>query len=129
MRPYLGRSVFDQALHRRALPLLERDEPTPYIEPIKLEELDDAPFPICGELPEELLSIMEKPIRPGELRLYNLEHALQPAKVYRANALRERSRVEHHSGVPNPFRRLKGSQRLGVLVRYNVKRRWEKMGI
>jgi len=61
-----------------------RDDSPPYAESNESEEFDDAAQPpsLRGELPEELRSIMDQPIRHGELDRYSFESILQPRDVY-----------------------------------------------
>ena len=144
-RYYLDRAQLDQALQRQALPVLEAlaadnnlrngfltrfgDDPPPYAESTESEELDNAPPPPArGELPEELQLIMDKPIRTGELDRYELESTLQPGHVYYTEAHLEELRVSRYK-ANSKFHGAAGSQRLGVLVRHNVKRRWEQLGV
>ncbi|KAF2240530.1 hypothetical protein BU26DRAFT_207337 [Trematosphaeria pertusa] len=146
MPPFLDRVQLDHALHNQAVPLLEaiaandhlrnrslrrfeRDDPPPYAESTESEEFDDAPPPpLRGELPEELQAIMDRPICTDELKRYGLESTLQPGDFYYSEAMLEKSRVTRYR-ANNIFRGVEGSRRLGVLVRHNVKRRWEKLGV
>ena len=138
-RYYLDRAQLDQALQRQVLPVLEAlaadnnlrngfltrfgDDPPPYAESTESEELDNAPPPPPrGELPEELQLIMDKPIRTGELDRYKLESTLQPGHVYYTEAHLEELRVSRYKANSKLYR-VAGSQRLGMLIRYNVKRR------
>lgn len=71
---------------------------------------------------------MDQPICTDELKRYCLESILQPVVSYYSDALLEESRVERYR-ANHVFRGREGSQRLGVLVRHNVKCRWEKLGV
>jgi len=145
--PLLDALAANDNLRDRSLTRFERDDPPPYAEsteseeledgplpPLRrelLEELDDAPLPpLYRKLPEELQSIMDQPICSSELEGYGLEKTLQPGNVYHKEARLDQSRV-----LSSRYRRMgmfsgtDGTQREGVLVRHNIKRRWEQLGV
>ena len=59
---------------------------------------------------------------------FDIGPILDPVDFYYTEAKREESRVEEYRSN-KIFRGVEGSRRYGVLVRHNVKRRWEKLGI
>jgi hypothetical protein len=110
----------------------ERDNPPPYASSTESESEFDSFFapPRPRDMSEELKSIMEKEISDDELNsiAYDMRTWSDPVSFYLTEAKLEEDRLNRY-----PFRsrfiQLKGSRRLGVIVRHNVKRRWEKLGV
>jgi hypothetical protein len=150
MPPFFDRVHLHQAVSSQAIPTLEaiaandnlrslrrfeRDDPPPYVSSTESEELDDDVLnpPLRGRpMPEELKAIIERPIDDDELR--RISHVLHsivgPDDFYYTEAKREHYRLDCRRGPrPKMFRGLNGSRRQGVIVRHNVKRRWEKLGL
>lgn len=112
----------------------ERGIPPPYAKPTESEEIHDAPRPqslpkLGHELPAEWLSIMDAPIRTGEIDLEDLASSLEIFDVYHDEAHLEKARLDSYWWARPTFLNVKGSQRLGILVRHNIKRRWERLGV
>ncbi|KAI9786412.1 MAG: hypothetical protein M1839_006872 [Geoglossum umbratile] len=151
MPPFFDRVQLDDAMRNQAIPVLEalaandnlrnrsyrrfeRDDPPPYVSSTESEEFSDdslaPPPPRRSELPEELKAIMEQPINDDEMKhiSFNLGSILDPIDLYHTEAEREERRAEEYRSN-KIFRGVEGSRRCGVLVRHNVKRRWEKLGI
>jgi hypothetical protein len=131
--PVLEALVANDNLHNRSFRRFERDDPPPYASSTESEEFNDdflAPPPPRGELPEELKAIMEQPINDDEMKniAFDMGPILDPVDFYHTEAKREESRVEEYRSN-KIFSGVEGSRRCGVLVRHNVKRRWEKLGI
>ncbi|KAF2241451.1 hypothetical protein BU26DRAFT_525276 [Trematosphaeria pertusa] len=151
MPPFFDRVQLHQAVSSQAVPALEamaandnlrsllrfeRDDPPPYVSSTESEELDDAdlnPPPRGRPMPEELKAVMERPIDDDELDRISsiLRSIVYPDDFYYTEAMREYYRLNHRSRGPRPemFRGLDGVRRQGVIVRHNVKRRWEKLGV
>jgi hypothetical protein len=151
MPPFFDRVHLYQAVSNQAVPALEaiavndnlrslhrfeRDDPPPYVSSTESEELDDAdliPPPRGRSMPEELIAIMERPIDNDELDSISafMRSIVRPDYFYYTEAKREHYRVDNHVRGPRleMFRELNGARREGVIVRHNVKRRWEKLGV
>ena len=77
---------------------------------------------------------MERPIDDDDVGEIagSLTRELQAHKIYYSEAKREQHRLEKSLPIgptPPEFRTLNFSRRKGVIVRHNVKRRWEKLGV
>ncbi|KAI1160588.1 hypothetical protein F5B18DRAFT_631851 [Nemania serpens] len=151
MPPFLDRVQLHQAVSSQAIPALEaiaannnlrslrrfeRDDPPPYASSTESDEPDEyvlAPPQRRREMQDEVKAIMDRPFDDSELDEIAsiLEPIVYPAKYYYSEALNEHNRLDNHVRGPRPlmFRELKGSRRQGVIVRHNVKRRWEKLGV
>ena len=133
--PALDALVKNDNQDNRSFGSFERGDPPSYAwltEPI---EFSDGflwpPSPLqWAVLPEELKAIMEKPMNDDEMKdiALDVRSILVPVNFYRTEAKREESRVDKYRSN-KIFRGVEGSRRLGVLVRHNVKRRWEKLGM
>lgn len=151
MPPFFDPVHFNQAVSDQAMPLLEaiasndhlrhlrrfeRDDPPPYVSSTESSdhEADFMVPPLCQQIPEELQAVMERPINDFEAKLIasSLEQRLRPYDFYYSEAKFEESRFEENfprGPLPEEFRTLNFSRRKGVVVRHNVKRRWEKLGV
>ncbi len=152
MPPFIDQVHLQQVVHDQAIPMLEeiaandnlrslrrfeRDDPPPYVSSTESSVHGDADFvipPRGRQLPEELQAIMERPIDDGEIEdiSFLLQKIVYPEDFYYSEAISEEYRLDsHYFRRPRPatFKELNGSRRKGVIVRHNVKRRWEKLGI
>ncbi|KAI1289079.1 hypothetical protein F5Y03DRAFT_378428 [Xylaria venustula] len=151
MPPFFDRVQLHQAVTSQAIPMLEaiaandnlrslrrfeRDDPPPYTSSTESEEPEDAdliPQPRGGPMPEELKATIERPFDDVELDdiAFSLESIVYPDHFYYTEAKREHYRLDNRRRGPRPemFRGLNGVRRQGVIVRHNVKRRWEKLGV
>lgn len=151
MPPFVDHVQFQEAVSHQALPVLEaiaandnlrslrrfeRDDPPPYVSSTESEELDPAdliPPPRGRPMPEELKAIMERPFDDDELNdiAFSLENIVYPDWIYYKEAWSEDYRLDMgcRGPLPQMFRGMNGSRREGVIVRHNVKRRWEKLGV
>ncbi|EFY85259.1 hypothetical protein MAC_08719 [Metarhizium acridum CQMa 102] len=151
MPSFLDPVHFNQAMSNQAMPVLqaiasnehlrhlrrfERDDPPPYVSSTESSdhEADFMVPPRCRQIPEELQAVMERPIDDYEAKLIasSLRQHLRPYDFYYAEAKFEESRFEENipkGPLPPEFRTLNFSRRKGVVVRHNVKRRWEKLGV
>ena len=151
MPPFFDRVHLHQAVSSQAIPVLEaiaandnlrslrrfeRDDPPPYVLSTKSEELDDTDLlpPLRGRpMPEELKAIMDRPLNDDEFRTIAsmMRKIVLPDNFYYDEAKREQRRFDSFRRGPRPemFKRLNGSRREGVIIRYNVKRCWEKLGV
>ena len=121
----------------RSLRRFERDDPPPYVSSTESSEHGDADFtmaPWSLQLPEDLQAIMKRPLDDDEVEhlSFLLERVVYPDDFYYSEAMREEIRFDrHYTGRPKlpAFKGLNGSRRTGVIVRHNVKHRWEKLGV
>ena len=84
-------------------------------------------------MPDELKVIMERPFTDAELDEIAdfMREIVRPEYFYYREAKREQRRLDSHGRGPRPemFRILNGARPQGVIIRHNVKRRWEKLGV
>ncbi|KAI3318580.1 hypothetical protein HD806DRAFT_512031 [Xylariaceae sp. AK1471] len=122
----------------RSLRRFERDEPPPYVSSTESEddEAVDRSYqaqPQDGAIPDEILAIMERPLEQSEVDdiASLLESIAYPDEIFHSEAWREQDRLDNQGRGPRPyiFRGSNGVKRQGVIVRHNVKRRWEKLGV
>lgn len=132
--PLLEALAANEIYRNYSLRRFDRDDPPPYVSSTESGELDDyCPTPSQDSpLPEDLRAIMEGPIEDQKIKFLalGLENLATPRHFYYTEVKLEEERLEHYQSVKNTmFRKRKGSRRLGVMARRNVKRRWEKLGI
>ncbi|KAI1117880.1 hypothetical protein F5Y14DRAFT_464907 [Nemania sp. NC0429] len=124
----------------RSLRRFERDEPPAYASSTESEGSEglEQYLPLSSqqrrELEDRVKATMDPPLDDRERSLLAgaMESVVRPDDVYYSNATREYARLEDRclrNHRPEIFLRLKGSRRQGVIVRHNLKRRWEKLGI
>ncbi|PNY23162.1 Uncharacterized protein TCAP_06898 [Tolypocladium capitatum] len=132
--PAIEALAANEHLRNRAVSRFDRDGPPPYASSTESEELGDDLFaPQPGDhhpLPEELRAIIEQPIDDDERSsiAFFWKSITEPSKLYYTEAKREEARLNHRQ-FNRIFRGVEGCRRFGVLVRHNVKHRWEKLGV
>ncbi|UQC87225.1 uncharacterized protein CLUP02_12727 [Colletotrichum lupini] len=135
-RLQLGRALRDHAnpllealaandnLHAHYLKRFESDEPPQYNSDTSSEyDEDDAP----AEDPRELI---ERPLDDDDIKwiAFAMGPQITPGQLYRAEAKREEKRIWDQ--CPGPvFYKPKGIRRQAIVVRHNMKKHWEKLGI
>lgn len=151
MPPFFDPVHFNQAVSDQAMPRLEaiasndnlrhlrrfeRDNPPPYVSSTESSdhEADFMVPPLCLQIPTELQAVMERPINDFEAELIasSVEQRLRPHDSYYSESKFERRRFEENIPrwpLPEEFRTRNFHRRMGVVVRHNVKRRWEKLGV
>ena len=84
-------------------------------------------------MPKKLKAIIKRPLNDDELDniIHSMRKIVRPNYFYYRETKREKRRLNSHGCGPRPemFRKLNGVRRKGVIVRYNVKRCWEKLGV
>ncbi|KAJ0297763.1 hypothetical protein COL5a_011918 [Colletotrichum fioriniae] len=135
-RLQLGRALRDHAnplleaiaandnLHAHYLKRFENDEPPQYNSDTSSEyDEDDAP----AEDPQE---VIERPLDDDDIKwiAFAMGPQITPGQLYRAESKREEKRIWDQ--CPGPvFYKPKGIRRQAIVVRHNMKKRWEKLGI
>jgi hypothetical protein len=137
--PALERLAENGSLLDRGLRRFDRDEPPPYV---SSTEDDDDDYQ--NELPPDQISaILDEPLNDEELRQAygSLETFYHPGARYDAEAELERNRldVSARRACDNTRKYFvqygdaaagrAGDARLNIMVRRNIKRRWEKLGV
>ncbi len=139
----------DRALERR----FDRDEPPPYVSSTEddYEDMADlVPGPVDSAALDELASLLDKPLDDDQ-RARAVDHARRQARIYSPGARYdqevklERERIERWMSfsankVSNQTRDYfvqygtaqegrAGVERINVIARRNIKRRWQKLGV
>ncbi|KAF4506518.1 hypothetical protein G6O67_006596 [Ophiocordyceps sinensis] len=131
------------ALHNQALPAVEaiaaneslrslrrfdRDDPPPYASSTDSERLDES-LPRLSQ--EDIEALLDPPCTDEERYWVanTMQSSLSPGELYYEECRFEAVRLERYRFRHMIFRGKKGTRRFGVLVRRNVKRRWQKLGI
>ncbi len=155
--PTIEALAANDRLRDHSLRRFERDDPPPYTSSTESEDFDhdaffaqqqpqqqqqglghvvddvqDAPPELPEELPEELQAIMEPPITEQEAKniATDLARLLRPRHVYWVHSRAEEHRVHQWPRPTNDlFHQRKGIQRCAVVVRHNIRRRWEELGV
>lgn len=82
---------------------------------------------------ERIKAIMDRPIDDDELNIIShiIAKDLLPREIYCREAIREVKRVQKYISRPKPpvLKGRKGIRRRAVIVRHNIKRRWQKLGV
>ncbi len=137
--PALERFAENEALRDRALRRFERDEPPRYVS--STEEDDD----YDDEIPslDELTQVLDEPLSDRDLDTVaiRMERHYQPGVRYEVEAAQERDRlalaarlacentrqyfVQYGSAADGRA----GDERVNIIIRRNIKRRWEKLGV
>lgn len=145
--PALERLAEDSRRRDRALRRFDRSDPPPYESSTDDEELATY-HPVLAEDPDAVLDefkdLMEGPLNDEEEsvvvnRLFDVSRAYDPGARYQMEARIEGARVEHVlwklSDDARKYLRRPGSkdragqERINVIVRRNIKRRWQKLGV
>ncbi|KJZ74770.1 hypothetical protein HIM_05887 [Hirsutella minnesotensis 3608] len=126
--PVLDAIAANQELHGGALGRFERDDPPPYASSTESEEL--APE-LSTPPPDDVTAIMDPPLTDKERDdiAFLMPNIADPSKVYLRECKLEDPRVRRFRLNSRCLTIDRGYRRLGVLVRRNVKRRLEKLGI
>ncbi|KAI5859903.1 hypothetical protein GGS23DRAFT_607144 [Durotheca rogersii] len=132
--PRILRLAADEDRRMNSLRRFDRDGPPPYVSSTEsfFSESGFFPPPLGRTMPEELVAIMEPPLDDKELNVAAeyLCSALRPDNRYYSDAKSEDRRLRaHHRSATDIFKGVNGGHRTGVIVRHNVKRRWEKLGV
>jgi len=141
--PALERLAGNSSLRDRALSRFERDEPPPYVSSTEDEDEDeDEVVPHV----DELNRLLDEPLNDRELDeaawfLEGQSRAYHPGARYDAEAELERHRVERWArGASNATREYfvqygpaakgrAGRERVNIIARRNIRRRWQKLGV
>jgi hypothetical protein len=148
--PALERLAQSSSLQERALARFDRDEPPPYVSSTEDDE-EDMPYPALdpadSAMPDALNRFLDEPLRDDELdraagELANQWRVYSPGARYDMEAPLEKARVERWIWrMANPdtkdfFVQLgpaakgrAGRERVNIIVRRNIKRRWQKLGV
>ncbi|OAQ61560.1 hypothetical protein VFPPC_09383 [Pochonia chlamydosporia 170] len=132
--PTLASLAANPGLHDRSLRRFERDDPPPYASSTDSGDLDYPPvqLPPYDKIPDHLAAIIERPLDDREQKsiAWQLRECIYPRDSYLTEARVEERRVEGYR--PRKimiFVRRSRPKAIGVMVRHNIKRRWQKLGI
>ncbi|KAM4066405.1 hypothetical protein HRG_000512 [Hirsutella rhossiliensis] len=125
--PAIEALAANEDLHRRSLRRFERDDPPPYASSTDSSEPDDTPLLSSDEID----AILDPPITDQERdwMAQFMADILHPGKVYYKECQIEAKRLDYYRSRNVIFSGKKGRERFGVIVRRNVRHRWEKLGI
>lgn len=132
----------DSGLRDHALRRFDRDEPPLYESSTETDEDILLPKISIDVVLDEFKDVMDAPLTASEqgwAPMHILERIYDPAYRYRIEASIEEARVKSvaYRVLPNGdskkrlyfFPRGTGDERLKIVVRRNIKRRWQKLGI
>jgi len=150
--PLLDALTANRNLRTPSLWGFEGDDPPSYLSSTELELFDKVDkesrprLRTWDELPEELRAVMDQPIsdlevedivsnssmitilRPGDFYFTVAEIESDRLSMHRAKMRRELE-ASGRFGCLGVFEDTEGWRRHGVVVRHNIKRRWEKIGV
>ena len=148
--PALERLAERSSLCDRALDRFDHDDPPPYVSTTEDEE-DDMPHPALGPINsamlEELNHLLDAPLDDDERdraarHLQNQSHIYEPRVRYAAEAKIERERIHawaKFEASPDtrdylvqlgPAKKGRaGHERVNIIARRNIKRRWDKLKV
>ncbi|AEO61386.1 hypothetical protein MYCTH_2311488 [Thermothelomyces thermophilus ATCC 42464] len=145
--PELARLAGDQRLRERALDRFDRDEPPPYLSSTDDEEYLENELPLGSDgsgVLQEFVDLMKQPLTDAErdtvaMDLHFSGKVYQPGHRYHQEAVIEAQRIRRVCRELRPanaeaqkfldFQGRAGDERLNILVRRNIKRRWRKLGV
>jgi hypothetical protein len=149
--PALERLAQSSSLQERALARFNQDEPPPYVSSTEDDDDDDIPYPALnpadGAVPDTLDGFFDEPLSESELDqaaedLATQWRAYSPGARYDLEAPFERDRVESWIWKkasadtrdffvqPGPAAKGRaGRERVNIIVRHNIKRRWQQLGV
>ncbi|KJZ74045.1 hypothetical protein HIM_06494 [Hirsutella minnesotensis 3608] len=132
--PIIDALSANQKLRDRALSRFERDDPPPYASSTESEDpspdyheepKDDEP------LPDDVRAVIDLPLTDKELSgiAFELRGIGSPIQVYYNECQAEVSRLQRSRCLRMRYGGERPVRRFGVLIRRNVKRRFQKLGI
>ncbi|KAK4113274.1 hypothetical protein N656DRAFT_778811 [Canariomyces notabilis] len=145
--PALERLAANPDMHDRALRRFDRDEPPPYESSTEDEEENAMFHPALGlnanTVLDDFKDLMDAPLSDDEqrevaYRLYRNAQAYDPGERYRTEQRIEQARVDsfawsYHASSDEAKKYLGpgrvGRERRNIIVRRNIKRRWQKLGV
>jgi len=142
--PALQRLAGNSSLRDRALSRFDRDEPPPYVS--STEDEDENDDEIVPQLDEHINRLLDEPLNDREFdeAAWSLELNLRPyhpGTRYNAEAELERDRIESWARKASNATReyfvqygpaakgRAGRERVNIIARRNIRRRWQKLGV
>ncbi|KAG7285868.1 hypothetical protein NEMBOFW57_008162 [Staphylotrichum longicolle] len=142
--PALERLAGNSSLRDRALSRFDRDEPPPYVS--STEDEDENEFEIVPQLDPDINHLLDEPLDDRELNeaawtLVTGTSAYHPGTRYNDEAEFERHRIEmwarRASNATREFfvqygperKGRAGRERINIIARRNIRRRWQKLGV
>ncbi|KAL2155546.1 hypothetical protein VTH82DRAFT_288 [Thermothelomyces myriococcoides] len=145
--PELSRLAADDRLRELAVKRFDRDEPPPYVSSTEDDEFYESELPLGfngNSVLEEFADVLKPPLSDKErdmvaTKLWYFAKVYEPGHRYRQEARLEEERVRRlcrrlqpandEAKKPFDFWGRPGNERLNIIVRRNIKRRWQKLGV
>ncbi|KAL2175262.1 uncharacterized protein P884DRAFT_331324 [Thermothelomyces heterothallicus CBS 202.75] len=145
--PELARLAADDRLRELAVNRFDRDEPPPYVSSTEDDEYyeNELPLGVDGNaVLEEFADVLNPPLDDTErdmvaIKLWYYAKVYEPGHRYRQEARVEEKRVRSLWWKLQPanddakkfldFVGRPGDERVNIIVRRNIKRRWRKLGV
>lgn len=131
--PAIEALAADEHLRLQSLGRFERDHPPSYTSSTDSEELEAPPYEPCrgSSLPGDVEAILSPPMTDEDRAMiaHHMRDYLHPGYVYHRECKVEAQRLAQGGFAAGDFNGRRGQMRFGVVVRRNVRRRWEKLGI